>query len=666
MNKVEFSPREKHMVATIIRRVENPPDDVLEEMERAADQRAYFKDCLLRGVDDAVSTNYVYRYIASLVGDVLARDPEVKITPRDKCWGPSGPPEPVVGTAETFERLANTMLTFGDFAGAMQEVAWDAHTVPIGFVKVIWSEDYHRDPIGAPLRGPQRQNAVYRRLYQEYKDKQFDKEDEKYQTLLELSDKLRAVAADQIDSELKAVGGVEPDHELAKAGAAIVSGELINPDWLPNVPLFQKFNFDVLDIEDVRWDWKLESKRGWFDQDGVGHRVRMTHNQIVEKFDLNTEEAEFLQRTEEAQDGSQTTEFREDIKDNESEDTLDVWEWQDNITGRVYVVTKTYPGFLDSYEPTVTWSKFFTIFPLSYNQVPEGFIGLSDVDMLRPLQDEINQYRTWKRSGLKAKLPRYGVPANIVSNDADLEALNTSQPFSFNKIGLNVDPSEFKNSIITMQADKLELGWFDQTLTNALTELQAMAGRPLAALGAAQSGVSATQTAFTSNQLGEMVSVRRHETEVFMRNIVGMMLEILVQTMDKPLVNAIVGPAAIWPEEARQSAFMDMNLQVRAHLDTGADTQQWLSNFSTFLQIAQSMGLMPDPAVLPEIAKEYLKLDISMEKWFPVPTQPLNPAGTPGPEQGSLGNAPASDATPEASLPGGAAVVRDMVDSATP
>jgi hypothetical protein len=241
--------RESRLVQSLLKRVEEVPHDVLEEMNRAADQRAYFKDSLLRSLGrDVVTTNYVYRYTAALVGDVLARDPTCKISLRDKRWGPEGPPVEMVEYGETQERLANFMGDKGDLRGAMHEVVWDAHSTPLGFVKVIWSEDFHRDPLGAPLRGPQRQNAMYRRMYQEFKDGKFDRDSEEYLVLAELSDALKGVSRDQIDEAIQERGGVEEDDELAVAGKSLLSGGLVNPKYLPDVPLFQSFSYDVIDF----------------------------------------------------------------------------------------------------------------------------------------------------------------------------------------------------------------------------------------------------------------------------------------------------------------------------------------------------------------------------------------------------------------------------------
>jgi hypothetical protein len=356
--------------------------------------------------------------------------------------------------------------------------------------------------------------------------------------------------------------------------------------------------------------------------------------------------------------GQTTQEHRDDIEENNDPKTIDVWERWDRTTGMVYVFTEHLPFFLDKYEP-VTWSGFFTIFPLQFNPVAGEFIGISDVDMQRGLQDEINEKRSNEREYISAAMPRFAVSADAFDDDNELDLMAQAQPFEYVQLKTTEDPSK---KIHTFQAQGVDRVFFDTA--QATSELGIMAARPEAAIGGASAGVTATQTAFSNEQLSGQVSQRRKIFEDYLGMMGRAMIEILIQRMDPMEVRAVVGEGGVWPDSEREAMLTHLDLEVTTSLDNEPNAQNFLANFQIIQQIAREGGKMPDmDLILPKLSREVLKMDIPVEQWFPVDPNMLNgergggPAGSPGPNPGSQGQ-PQTGTPSMAQLPGMAQVAQ--------
>ena len=655
------------------------PEDVEEEMERAASQRDYLKSCMLRTDAEAVTTNFVYRYLTANLADLFPREPNFSVVPADKIWGPQGIDPMLPVYADTAERFMNFHARVGHFKTSLREVAREALTVPIGILKLVWHEDFTRDPIGIRhYREADELSARYRRLYDAYKAKQFDKDSADYQRLIQLSDSLRPVALESLEEELDIAnvplnvvefedGTTLVEDPRLDEIKAVANAKLVPPDKLPIVPTFQRFSYDLVELEDFRWDWNVQRFSNYWACRWVGHRVRMTTEEIIEQFSLSAEEAEKLCKTSDNMDGENTQESREDLENNNSSNTIDVWEIQDAETRKVYTFTESFYRFLSIQEPTVTHERFFTLFPLQFGEVPGEFIGISNIDLQRPLQDEINERRTHEKHYLRSVLPTYGVAAGVFST-GDKAKLRNRIPFDMIELETTDNPNQ---QIFTFKADEVNQNWFD--IGRPRMDLELVAGRPVAGIGGTSPGITATQTAFAGEQLGSQVSQNRAIFQDYMTDIGRAMLEILLQTTDEMEIRYVVGPGAAVPTGDRDAFFAQMNLTVSAYMDSEPNKDQMLARFEKFFQLAAAMGMMPNPmSVLPVLASEVLKLPLQASQMLIMP-QPMQggPGGpglpaspqSPGPAPGVEGK-PMQNTPSMASLPGRAQTVQNAASMA--
>lgn len=672
MAKQDVSKAETDLLQCMLSRIKLP-EDIEEEMERAANQRGYIKSAMLRTDPEAVSTNYVFQFLSSNVADMFPKDPEFSLALRDRLWGQQGPPPHLPVVADTLERMLNFYAEHGSFKHAMRDVVREAYTVPMGVVKLIWHEDFARDPIGARHRDIDEAIARYKRLYESYKAKKFDNESSEYERLVGMADSLRPVAI----SELNAILGIDEqplETEIGEDGEVVVTdpraaeldkvatSKLVQPKYLPDVQTFQYFSYDLVELEDFRWDWNVTRFGDYWNGRWAAHRVRMTANEIIEKYELDEEDADRLCSTED-QDGSNidsTQKHREDLEDNESDNSLDVWELQDAETRRVYVFTEHFYRFLAEYEPTAVHNGFFTLFPLQFNPVAGEFIGISNVDLQRPLQDEINERRTHEKLYLRATLPRYLASASAFSSAGEMQKVQNLPPFAMMQTDAIEDPNKH---IFTIKAGEVNQAWFD--LSKPTMELQIMGGRPTSALGGSNPNVTATQTAFSSEQLGGRVAHSQTIFQDFMTSIGTAMAQIILQTTDELEAKYIAGPGAVLPPADRDALFAQLNLKVSSFMNSEPNQDAMLNRYEKLLQIAMMLGRMPNPDVFLKEAFETLKVPLHHGQMFPIqPTAVQGGPESPGPEQGAAGQAmtqmPGMD-----SVPGRSQTVQDVAAGAT-
>ena len=675
-DKHDVPQSERALLKEFRRRIELP-DGIEEEVSRAAGQRDYVTACMLRTAKDAVSTNLVYRYMQANVADMFPRDPNFTVVPADKLWGPQGPPMAVAQESDTLERLLNFHGRTGSFKEQMRALARECYTVPMGICKLIMMEDYSRDPIGVRHnRETDEVVARYERLYKCYKSGDFDKDSADYKRLVDLSDSLRPVAFAELDKQLGLKEApLNVEQTLDEAGNVVeevndpredeirkvAESKLVDPQYLPRVQTFMRFGFEVIEIEDFRWDWNITRYEDFWEGRWCAHRVRMTTEQIAEKWSLDEEEVAKLYGTHDDTD-EDPNKFREDIEDPDSERTIDVWEMQDFDTRRVYIFTDDFPRFLDQYEPSTTWSRFFTLFPLQFFPIAGRFLGISPIDLQRPLQDEINERRTQQMQYLRASLPRTLVAAGAFGTDGAMQKVQDMGPFEMLEVALS---DNLKDKFYTIKAEEVDRGWFD--LNAPMTDLQVVAGRPLAAIGGSTPGVTATQTAFGAEQLSSQTSQNRVLFQDYMTLIGQAMAEMILQTTDTLTAQYIAGPGAFLDPVHQDALLGQVDLVVSTFLDGAIDRDRQLKAIKEALPLLMSMGAMPNAGAWASyIMAELLKLPIPANQAFsfapPMGAMPPG-GGTPGPEQGVDGQ-PMQGTPTMASLPGNAQRVQDVARSA--
>jgi len=655
--------RDKALLASFRLRIELP-DDVKHELERCADQRSYIMDSLLRADPDAVATHYCYSFMQASMADILPSEPTPIFKPAEKQWGMNGPPPEVIAMSDTYTTLVRDTWRQSRFYETAQSFLREALTVPIVWCKLSWYEDVERSPIGA-RRFDSTMDVLqrYRRLYDEFKGDEFGKDDADYARLERLSESLRISVLENLDISVRQDPAGLGDERLV-AAERIAKAKLIDPLDVPLPEPYQGVNFDLFEAEDVRWDWTVKRYQDWRSCRWLAFRTRMTGSEITERFGLRGEDAEKFCDGDDIKED--TDKFREDVEDNNSANVEDVWEMWDRETRTVYVFTKKLESFLDFYQPTVTVRDWFPCVPFQFNDVAGSFIGLSDVDRMRPLQDEINLRRTNEKKAFKAQLPKL-IATPQAFDDDDLTAIRDAEPWEIVRTRTTEDP---KNHIFAVPMPRVEMSIFD--LGKPMMDLQLMGGRPLAGLGGTQPGVTATQSAFAADQLGNLIGMRSLRFKAFLAEIAHKTAELLTLILPPETVTALAGPAAVWnpsPGE-REVGFLDIMTDVEVYLNDDPNKDRMLERLEQIMNIGQMGGMIPNVApILSRLMNEVLKMGLSPYQLFIPAMQPPGASGPgmggpPGPAPGSQGHP--QEGTPSmASLPGNAQRVQQQVQVAS-
>jgi len=662
---------EEQMLLDFEKRLEMP-ENVRDLFEQFQEYRDYLRDVMLRDDVDTVTTNLIYRNLKATLAQLLPTHPTVAFQPKRKL--PRIPDPSVVMFGETNEIFLNEMADMGDWGTSFQLLAQAALTVPLVWGKLIWEEDMDRDPLGARrFNFEQDQIARYKYLKEEYEADEITELMAEYAELGTLEEWIIKSQMDELNLQFSSDPEVDSSHIQPAIEALLARLEdsaprILDDDEIPDVATFQGFRIDNVDAEDTRWDWDLPSLEKWWDAGWVAHRVWMYPEDIAARWELTEAETAKLDESadqsspSDSKNGSRSGTDTRDTKWNLDEENVDsngrrgVWEMQNREDGHIYVFVKGMGRFLDKYQPNATHPKFFTLIPLQFNPIDGQPIGFSDVEMQMDSQDEYNELRTHEREARKSAYPRLLIGAGVMT-DEEKEKYENALPYSV----IEVEKfDEIQSSVNPLNPAPFDPNMFLSGKNSARMDMEQVAGLPASALGGMGQADLATEVAFAGEQLGSQMAAKRFRLNTFMGEFYKAAAHIAWQTYPRENVELIVGPEAFYPEEGRETLFLQLNLQMDVGANENPSFQDTLADITAAVQLLMPLGVQFNPAELAVLVFDNLnqridltKLIMNLQPASDVPQPQLaNQDGTPGPNPGTPGGGFTQTPAPE-SIPGG-------------
>jgi hypothetical protein len=663
------------------------PRDIQAILDNAQPLRDWMQDVLLKDVEDTVVTHHTLRYVQASLAMHTATDPKVNVKLRTKFWGPPGqpaaPPAHLVRFSETMEYLTNFFMKNGRLRDALNNAVRDSKTVRAGWIKMIWRQDPERTPTGALIHDRQIQAAFrYKYLRDRFKDKQFDDTSAEYTSMMELQAYLRTEIVTQLRKDMTASGvtpiesftvetqdglGVHVSTDPRQARMSeLLQGKPLTDEEIRDVPRYLGFDFDPVDIEDMRIDWTIDRPEYYRNANRMGFRTRMLREDIVEKFNLTDEQAKQIpETTDEPNFQSMSTNDKHKNQTNGSTTnssstynvgTLDVWEIWDARDRTVYVIMEGVDFFLAKYIPRNTGPGWFPFYYLWFNEIAGYFYAPSMVELLIPLQNEINSVRTHGREYRKATLPRLLIGKDAMSEEeidkfessSPLQVIEVQKPDEIQKTLFRFDGIAYNPALVSTQEPMLDM--------------QLMAAMPAAGLGGVGTANLATEVSFAAEQLKSQQGREQFLFVSFIESIAKDMIAIMGRSLPPENAKEIVGPGLVFPNDLnqRESFIAELWLDVTASPTGKPNVAEELKNLQVVSAIMTEHGMQMNPIWL---ATRLSEINDQNTDWLnavgamgPPPGadpaaggmtgQPSGPApGTPGGGQTSV--------PPQPSLPGG-------------
>ncbi len=436
--------------------------------QMVADRTYVSRDAMLVGNQDTVAVNQVLRNQSVMLAYLGVVDPQPFCQPARQVGGYVSQVGELL--AESMEVWLSHHAHLMRLADRMEGAARDASTNGYAIVKVTLQDDMMLDPIGEARFGDmQEQVAEYLRLTELKAAGQIPDNSPEDAVLTHLDSTLRAFAAGKLEEQIQAVpvlvpGDVpvvdpatgapiidpttgapmtqpgmvtDPQDPRETERQAIINGETLNILGMPQLPHYRGFVTDQILPEDFRWDWRVTRFEDLQYAEWWAHRVYMDPAKFQRKFRLTSDQMKKIhgasagtqQRSVSGNNNDRSPSERDQIESQTLNDRIAVWELWHAGQRRRYVFVQGHDQFLACETPQAVGRRFSPFFTIGFNAVSGQVQPISDVQLSRQLQDQINQTLTHDREYRRAAYPVLFVPKGMLDKAA-IEAYRARVPFS--------------------------------------------------------------------------------------------------------------------------------------------------------------------------------------------------------------------------------------------
>lgn len=595
------------------------PDRIKDVLNNAQPLRDWMQDVLMKDTEDTVVTHHTLRYVQADLAMLTATDPKANFKPRQKFWGPAGQPnlcpKETTRFAETVEYIVNFFAQTGKLRDAINAAARDAKTVRAGWVKLIWRDDPERTPTGALVHDEYLNSSFrFKYLRDQYRDGEFGKNSANYTSMMELDRYLRGEIVKQYRQQMtedpqsastaasvdtpEGIDIMMSTSPMANRISELLRGKEIDDDEIDTAPRFVGFDFDVIDIEDIRMDWSIERPEFYQRSRRMGFRSRLKPQEIVQRYKLTKEQEASLPSVEDepSMSGDQDDKHRDTNSATEgsqsavSDGKIDVWEIWDADDRTVYLMICGVNFFLNKFTPRNTGPNWFPFFQYWFNEMSGLCYAPSDVELMMPLQDELNSIRSHARDYRKAAMPRLFILKGAMTPE-EIVKFENSHPFQV----LEVEkPDDIQKTLFPFKG--IDYNAALVSTAEPMMEMQLIAGMPAAGLGAMGSSKLATEVSFASQQLKTQQDRKMFMFTKQTAAIMWEMAHIVIRSL--PYENAldIVGPGLQFPMTLvdREALMADLWLDVKVSPTGKPDTDKEMQNLMTASGILLEHGVILD------------------------------------------------------------------------
>lgn len=644
--------------------------------QMSADRVYVSRDAMLLKTQDTVGVNHVLRNQSLALAYLGVADPLPFCQPSRQVGGVVNEQNELF--AQTMEIHLSRSASLMDLARRTEGACQDASTNGFAILKVTLQADYMKDPLGRARFGDmQEQVAEYQRLKERKAAGMIPADSAEDRSLVSMEQTIRMFVAGLIEEQIKAVPVMVPQQQLARDPVtgtpildhlgqpmtqtvmvqdptdpremrrkAIIDGQEEDILGAPEVEHFLGFTCDQILPEDFRWDWNITRPEDMGFAEWQAHRSYMHASSISSKWGVTSDELKTVggQATNpgvKARGGTATNattqdpSLRLDIETPVVNDLIAVWELWHRRLGRRFVFIEGMSRFLENEVPQAVGSRFFPFFPIYYNRVSGQAVPVSDVQLVRNLQDEYNMMRTHDREARRSAYPVLFIQKGLLDKKAR-ELYRNRLPFSVIEID---NAEEVKAQFTESTALPYNPQVFDTSKVQG--DMEAMFGLPRAVTGAGSGEDLASALALAKEGMETGVSRRRVMVNRVLTDIFKWMAEISIKAFAPSFIQRTCGVLAVWPRLTTDELYTNLSIEVKGGLQGQPRAKDKIDLWQNFATIAQTLQL---PVNGTEVLRELLDaLNVRVDfKRFLAPVPIGAPPGMmPGAPMGPPGQAPA-------------------------
>lgn len=291
-----------------------------------------------------------------------------------------------------------------------------------------------------------------------------------------------------------------------------------------------------------------------------------------------------------------------------------LYEVQDIKHGQTFVVCDGYDDWIVAPQaPDVQIERFFTIFPLVFNEVEHDkqVFPPSDVWQMRHAQDEYNRSRQGLREHRRAARPRWGATKGALS-EPDKKKLESGEAFALLELQALKPGTRIEDILQPIPNAKIDPSIYE--VENYFIDAQRTTGTQEANFGGMSKG-SATEASISEQSRNVSISDNVDDLDDLLTEIARATGHLCLLELSAETVKEIAGPGAVWPSHdmSREEIAKDLYLNIKAASTGRPNKAADLANLDRAATV-----LLQVPGMNPKVlAERYCEaLDIDLEDAF--------------------------------------------------
>ena len=415
--------------------------------------------------------------------------------------------------------------------------------------------------------------------------------------------KLQRLSADLQDGEIK-----EEDKEMEDLRLVVEQLEQTQP-----IILREGLALDYPDSTNIIPDKNMTYLPGFVGCGHVTEQYILTPDQIKEVYELDISDSHTAY-VENSMDPNTTRD------ENSKRLTARVWEIWDRSDNLVYTVCDGYPDYLrDPYVPITYTERFWPWFVYAPNAVddPDDPFPPSDVELIMPMQAEMNRAGESLRQHRHAARPGHVTGANI--GEADAAKIRSRKAHDITVLQGLLPDEKIADKFQPFPTSPIDQNLY--TTAPAFQDVLRAVGTQEANLGGT-SGSTATEATIAQDSRMSTLASAIDEFDDLLAEMARAGGQILFSEMSREKVMEIVGAGAVWPEMAREDIAKEIYLEVLAGSSGRANQAQEVTiRERVFPLLFQLPGLKPE-----KMAKDLLRImddSIIYEDWVDMDALPV-------------------------------------------
>ena len=352
----------------------------------------------------------------------------------------------------------------------------------------------------------------------------------------------------------------------------------------PQVVIREGLVFNFPRATNILPDAQMTQVEGFLGCDWVAEKFYMRKTSVEEDFGvkLNTASKSYSLK----KDGS----YDKDVKG----DFVCVYKLFHKRDGLVYTLCEGHNDFIaEPTSPEIYVRAFWPWVPLVFNrgEDDEEPFPRSDVELLEPLQRELNRTFESRRQHRVASRPLYVSPPGALSEE-DKKSLDQHPAHAI--IELANLPEDGKIEWVLKQVDKAAIDPNVYETGSLYDAIGRVVGGPEAANGG-QSRGSATGDSIAEASRVSALASNADDLDECLSQVAEIGGGILLLEMEPETVSSIVGPGAVWPQATRQDIASELYLTIRGGSTGRPNKTQDIANFERMAPfLLQLPGLSQD------------------------------------------------------------------------